>query len=82
MTPLELQDELVDEVGRILDGYAYKSPGGNRIPINVFAQNIPMNETDDEADPIPYAIVRLSGGEDGGSRDSFNLSQVVHIHIE
>ena len=79
MTPLELQDELVDEVGRILDGYAYKSPGGNRTPINVFPQNLPMNETDDEADPIPYAIVRLSGGEDGGSRDSFNIVSVIII---
>lgn len=79
MTPLELQDELVGEMSRILDGYTYKTPDGNRIPINVFAQNIPMNETDDEEDPIPYIIVRLSSGEDDGTRDSFNTVSVVFI---
>ena len=79
MTPLELQDELVGEMSCILDGYTYKTPDGERIPIHVFAQNIPINETDDEADPIPYIIVRLSSGEDDGSRDSFNTVSVVVI---
>ncbi len=79
MTPLELQDELVEEMSRILDGCTYKTPNGKRIPINVFPQNIPMNETDDEADPVPYIIVRLSSGEDDGGRDSFNTVSVVVI---
>ncbi|MCM1412524.1 MAG: hypothetical protein NC305_18570, partial [Lachnospiraceae bacterium] len=79
MTPLELQDELVGEMSRILDGYTYKTPEGKRIPINVFAQNIPMNETDDEDDPIPYIIVRLNSGEDDGTRDSFNTVSIVVI---
>lgn len=79
MTPLELQDELVDEMSIILDGYTYKTPEGERIPIHIFAQNIPMNETDDEADPVPYIIVRLSSGEDDGTRDSFNTVSIVII---
>lgn len=79
MTPLELQDELVDEMSRILDGYMYRNPEGEYIPINVFAQNIPMNEADSEDDPVPYIIVRLSSGEDDGSRDSFNTVSVVVI---
>lgn len=79
MTPLELQDELVGEMSRILDGYAYKTPNGERVPINVFAQNIPMNETDDEDDPVPYIIVRLKSGEDDGTRDSFNTVSIVVI---
>ena len=79
MTPLELQDELVDEMGRILDGYTYKSPDGRRVPINVFAQNLPINESDDEDDPVPYIIVRLDSGEDDGDRDSFNTVSVVAI---
>lgn len=79
MTPLELQDELTGEVSRILDGYTYKTPNGERVPINVFAQNIPMNETDDEDDPVPYIIVRLSSGEDDGTRDSFNTVSIVVI---
>lgn len=79
MTPLELQDELVGEMSRILDGYTYKTPNGERVPINVFAQNVPMNDTDDEDDPVPYIIVRLSGGEDDGTRDSFNTVSIVVI---
>ncbi len=79
MTPLELQDELVGEIGRILDGHAYKTPEGERVPIHVFAQNIPMNETDEESDPIPYIIVRLSSGEDDGGRESFNTVSLVII---
>lgn len=79
MTPLELQDGLVDEISRILDGHTYKTPDGERISINVFAQNIPMNETDDENDPIPYIIVRLNSGEDEGGRDSINTVSIVVI---
>lgn len=91
MTPLELQDELVGEMSRILDGYTYKTPGGERIPIHVFAQNIPMkevhNEYDDEADigdaleddSIPYIIVRLISGEDDGTRESVNTVSIVAI---
>lgn len=79
MTPLELQDELVGEMSRILDGYTYKTPAGDRIPINVYAQSIPMNETDDEDDPIPYIIVRLNSGEDDGARDSFNTVSLLII---
>ncbi len=79
MTPLDLQDALIDEVKHILDGYFYKSPEGKAVPINVFSQNLPVSETDDENDPVPYIIVRLSDGEDNGNRDSFNAVSVVLI---
>lgn len=79
MTPLELQGELVDEMKRILDGYLYKNPKGDRVPIQVFVQNIPMNEVDEEEDPIPYLIVRLNSGEDEGGRESFNTVSLVFI---
>ncbi len=79
MTPIELQDALVDEVRHILDGCLYKTPEGEDVPINVFPQNLPMNETDDENDPVPYIIVRLSDGEDAGDRESFHVTSVVMI---
>lgn len=79
MTPLELQDELIEEIKRILDGYLYKSPDGERIPMNVLAQGIPVPETDEEDDPVPYVIVRLNSGKDEGSRDSFNGVRLVII---
>lgn len=79
MTPLMLQDELVEEMKRLLRDYLYKTPAGERVPINVFAQSIPVNETDDDEDPIPYIIVRLNSGEDDGTRDSFNTVKLVII---
>ena len=79
MTPLELQDELVAEMRRIFKGCLYKTPGDELVPLNVFAQSIPVNETDDDEDPIPYIIIRLNSGEDSGSKDSMNTVKLVVI---
>lgn len=79
MTPLMLQDELVEEVKRLFKDYLYKNPAGERVPIKVYAQNIPVNESDDDEDPIPYIIVRLNSGEDTGKRDSNNTVKLVII---
>lgn len=79
MTPLDLQDELVVELKRLFSDYLYKNPAGERVPINVYKQNIPVNETDDETDPIPYIIVRLNNGRDDGKKDSFNTVKLVVI---
>ena len=79
MTPLMLQDELVEELKRLLSDYLYKTQLGERVPINVYAQNLPVNETDDEDDPVPYIIVRLNSGKDEGMRDSFNAVKLVII---
>jgi hypothetical protein len=74
-----LQDALVEEMNHIFKGNLFKEPGGERVPIKVYAQDIPVNESDDDADPIPYIIVRLSGGEDSGEKDSFNKVKLVII---
>lgn len=84
MTPLELQDELVRELGRILEGYTYKTPDGELVPIHIFAQSLPVKESEEETedDPVPYLIVRLNSGEDDGTRESFHtVSMVVIIGI-
>lgn len=79
MTPLELQDELVNELKKLLSDFTYKTPAGKEVPMNVFSQNIPVNESDDDDDPVPYIIVRLHSGEDKGTRESFNTVKVVII---
>lgn len=79
MTPIMLQDELVEEMKRLLAGNLYKTPAGEHTEMKVFPQNIPVNETDDDEDPIPYIIVRLNSGEDDGTRDSFNTVKLVII---
>lgn len=79
MTALELQDELVEELKEIFKEYRYLTPGGERVKLNVFAQSVPVNETDDDDDPIPYIIVRLNSGEDSGAKNSFNSVRLVCI---
>lgn len=80
MTPTMLQDELVDEIKRLLNDNLYKKPGTKeKVPINVFPQSIPVNETDDDDDPIPYIIVRLNSGKDLGTRDSNHTVKLVVV---
>lgn len=79
MTPLILQDELVKEIGVILNDYLYQTPGGDKVPIHVYAQSLPINETDEDEEPVPYIIVRLSSGDDSGAKDSFNTVKLVII---
>lgn len=80
MTPTMLQDELIEEIKRLLHDNLYKRPGTKElIPMNVFAQSIPVNETDDEDDPIPYVLVRLNSGKDIGTRDSNHTVKLVIV---
>lgn len=79
-TPIMLQDALVEEMKELFKDCLYKQPGTKkRVPINVFPQNIPVNESDDDDDPVPYIIVRLNQGSDAGTRDSFHTVKVVII---
>lgn len=79
-TPIILQDALVEEIKRLFKDYLYKQPGTNeRVPINVFPQNIPVPESDDEDDPIPYIIVRVNKGNDEGTRDSNHTVKILFI---
>jgi hypothetical protein len=78
MTPLMLQDMLVEEMKLILDGYLYKNPLGDRVPMQVFAQHIPIRETDDDEYPVPFIVVRLDGGADPGG-ESNNVVDIMII---
>lgn len=79
-TPIILQDELVEEIRKLLKDFLYKKPGTQeRVSMNVFPQNIPVNETDEDEDPMPYIIVRLNGGKDAGTRDSNHTIKLVII---
>lgn len=79
MTPIELIDELAEEYKRLFRDYLYKNPLGEDVPISVYKHALPINETDDEADPVPWIIVRLNSGEDKGTGDSVNTVKLVTI---
>lgn len=69
MTAEMLQEELCREIKNIFDGTLFKEPTGQRIPINVFEQNLSIRESDEEPDPIPYVIVRVETGTIKGGTD-------------
>lgn len=50
-----------------------------RRPLRIFAQDVPINETDDNFDPAPYVIVRAKSGDDDGTADGVNTVQVIFI---
>lgn len=100
MTPINLQDDLVDELKHLFEPFAYKAPLDiedfedetedsekeaaeqpryKRVPLNVYAQALPVQESDEDADPVPYLIVRLSSGSDSGGESSFNTVKLVII---
>ena len=79
MVPEMLQDELVEEMKVIFADDLFKSPMGERIPINVFAQSLPIEESDDDEDPAPYIIVRIVKGDDEGSADSNHVVKMLFI---
>lgn len=81
MTALDLQDELCKEIAILLDGWKYRTSTGQLIPMNIYKQNVPVPDSDEDpdSDPIPYVIVRLQNGDDEGKKDSFNVVNLVCI---
>lgn len=94
MTPLNLQDDLVAELKTLFEPFLYKIPPDlenldtedgettasvKRVPLNVYSQALPVQQSDEEEDPVPYLIVRLSSGADPGGESSFNTVKLVII---
>lgn len=79
MTPIELIEELAKELESIFKGQNYKSSSGKYVPLNIYEHALPINETDDDPDRIPYLIIRLNSGKDPGTRDSNNTVKLVII---
>ena len=78
MTPLDFQDLLAEEIGNILSKNTYMTTDGESVPINIYTQELPIQESDDDADPVPYILVRITDGEDTGEKNSYNT---VHTTI-
>lgn len=65
MTILKLQHDLCEEIKKIFDGMTFGTLSGERKAINIFEQELPEVETDDEDEEnvtIPYCIVKVESG--------------------
>lgn len=68
MTPDMMQTALAEDLQKLFEGYGYKNSLGMEMPVRVFCQDLPIREGDDEetdpeAPPEPYVIVRVAKGE-------------------
>ena len=79
MNPLILQEELIEELKIMFAGLRFNNPLGKSVGINIFAQNTPLLQSDEEAEPIPYIIVHLNDGEQKVRGDSFNIVDVTLV---
>ncbi len=67
-TPVDLQDAIISELNdHLFKGETFKDIDGGQKELMVYPQDLPIPETDDDADAsavnVPYAIVRISQGE-------------------
>lgn len=77
LTAASLQDDLLAEVERLLGGIRLPSPAGERMPVQCFPDDLPIPQSDDDPDPFPYAIVRLSSG----AREAPDEAETVTVNL-
>lgn len=74
MTPLRLQEQLCDEIKKIITDFTFFDLEGNQRKVNVFPQTLPLKEPDEEEEQFyPYCIVAL---DEGRLSDSFDKNEI------
>lgn len=87
-TPEFLQDAIVADLADLFEGQTLQSSAGDKRPIRVYPQDLPiiegMDETEDRAEevPEPYIIVRTNEGniQDANSAQEIDLILVVCVY--
>lgn len=64
MTPLMLQDYLVDETKRLFAGFILKNVKGEDGPLNIYPQRLPSRKKQKDTDHYPFITIMLLDGED------------------
>nr|DAS64704.1 MAG TPA: tail completion protein [Caudoviricetes sp.] len=63
MTAVNLQKELMKDIGDIFEKDLFKDSLGKYVSLNIYAQNLPIREDEDAPDPVPYILVRVLDGK-------------------
>lgn len=80
-TPFDLQDALCAEIKTLFQDFPLYNAARAKVPLKVYAQDLPETETDDEdgSDPSPYCIVKLVDGTAGGDRNRVRVVLVFCV---
>lgn len=85
MTQESLLDALVEDLEKLFSTYTLTNSMGAEREVNVFSQDLPYREDDDETDPTvvpePYIIVRLPSGELPGQDANQTIRAVLVICV-
>lgn len=63
MTPEKLQIELINELSHLFSDVEFRDEKNEVVPMKIFPQALPIRESEDEAEPLPWCIVKLAGNE-------------------
>lgn len=76
-----LQDALAADLRALFSERRYKTPQDGTAAPSVFLQNLPKRDSEDDADPFPYIIVRIDGGKIETQTDPHNVSVILLVGI-
>ena len=76
-----LQDALVEDIAELFKNRQYTSPHIENACLQVFSQNLPKRESEEDDDPFPYVIVRLDGGSIESQTAPYKVSVLLLVGI-
>lgn len=80
MTPTVLQDSLVSDFKQQLAGFLLKNSKGDRVNLNIYAQNLPAKKGQKDSEHFPYLVVRVVDGENKDDQgEENNICKVAFI---
>lgn len=77
MTPQILQEELKEVIKEATKNMSFTNPDGEKSGLNIFFQDLPKQETDEDAEPYPYCIIRLVNGTTNAVNEDKNSVRVL-----
>nr|DAI19989.1 MAG TPA: tail completion protein [Caudoviricetes sp.] len=85
LTPSALQDELIEVIKEEVKDLYFENKEGNKVLMQVYAQDIPLKATDTDNVPVPYAVVRILSGRtsfDGRANNPESVRVLILIGVK
>ena len=85
LTPSALQDELIEVIKEEVKDLYFENKEGNKVLMQVYAQDIPLKATDTDNVPVPYTVVRILSGRtslDGRANNPESVRILILIGVK
>lgn len=85
LTPSALQDELIEVIKEEVKDLYFENKEGNKVLMQVYAQDISLKATDTDNVPVPYTIVRILSGRtslDGRTNNPESVRILILIGVK